>query len=104
MHQSALLIRHKTKPGKRDELKRIWDTYALDYVASSNGQLAYYYCYDDHDPDAVIVFQVAADQASGQAFVKQPWFAAYERKTAALLAGPSEFRTVTLQWVKSSIA
>jgi hypothetical protein len=50
------------------------------------------------------VFQLAADQASGQDFVKQPWFADYQRETAALLAGPSEIRTATPQWVKGAAA
>jgi quinol monooxygenase YgiN len=102
MNKSALFIRHKAKPGRRDEVRRVWEKYARDYVAGSNGQLTYYYCYDDNDPDTVVVFQLAADQASGQEFVKQPWFADYERETGALLAGPSEFRAATPQWVKGA--
>jgi quinol monooxygenase YgiN len=104
MSQTALFIRHQAKPGKRDEVRRVWEKYARDYVAGSNGQLSYCYCYDDNDPDAILVFQVAADQASAQDFVKQPWFADYERETAALLAGPSEFRAATPQWIKGAAA
>ena len=102
MNNSALFIRHKAKPGKRDEVRRVWEKYARDYVAGSDGQLSYCYCYEDNDPDAIVVFQLAADQVSGQDFVKQPWFADYERETAALLAGPSEFRAATPQWVKGA--
>ena len=104
MTKSALFVRHVAKPGKRDEVQRIWEKYARDYIAGKDGQLSYYYCYDDNDPDTVVVFQLAADQAVGQDFIKQPWFAAYERETAALLAGPSEFRTATPQWVKGAAA
>jgi quinol monooxygenase YgiN len=103
MSKSALFIRHKTKSGKRDEVRQVWEKYARDYVAGSSGQLSYCYCYDDNDPDAIVVFQLAADQASGQDFVKQPWFADYERETAALLAGPSEFRAATPRWLKGAI-
>ena len=102
MSKSATFVRHKAKPGRRDDLRRIWEKYVRDYVAGSDGALSCYYCYDDNDPDTVIVFQLAADQASGQEFVKQPWFADYQRETAALLAGPSEFRTATPQWVKGA--
>jgi quinol monooxygenase YgiN len=102
MSNSALYIRHKAKPGKRDDVRRVWEKYARDYVASSDGQLSYCYCYDDNDPDAIVVFQLAVDQTSGQDFVKQPWFADYERETAALLAEPSEFRPATPQWVKGT--
>ena len=100
MSKSATLVRHTAKPGKRDELRRVWEKYARDYVAGSAGSLSYYYLYDDNDPDTIIAFQLAADQAIGQEFVKQPWFADYQRETAALLAGPSELRTATPQWVK----
>jgi quinol monooxygenase YgiN len=90
----------KTRHAGRSQ--RIWEKYVRDYVAGSDGTLSYSYCYDDNDPDVVIAFQLAPDQASGQEFVKQPWFADYQRETAALLAGPSEIRTATPQWVKGA--
>jgi quinol monooxygenase YgiN len=102
MSKSATYVRHTAKPGKRDEVRRIWEKYVRDYVAGGDGTLSYYYCYDDNDPDVVIAFQLAPDQASGQEFVKQPWFADYQRETAALLAGPSEVRTATPQWIKGA--
>ena len=104
MSKSATFVRHKAKPGKRDELWRIWERYVRDYVAGSDSALSCYYCYDDNDPDTIIVFQLAADRASGQEFVKQPWYADYQRETAAVLAGQSEFRMATPQWVKGPAA
>jgi len=104
MTQSTTFVRHKAKPGKRDELRRVWEKYARDYVAGSDGALSCYYCYDDGDPDTVIVFTVAADPAVAQEFGKQPWFADYQRETAGLLAGQSELRTATPQWVKGAAA
>jgi quinol monooxygenase YgiN len=102
LSKSATFVRHTAKPGKRDEVLRVWEKYARDYVASSNVAVSYYYCFDDNDPDTVIVFQLAADQDAAQDFVKQPWFADYQRETAALVAGPSELRTATPQWVKGA--
>ena len=104
MSKSATFVRHTAKPGRRDDLWRVWEKYVRDYVAGSNGALSCYYCYDDNDPDTIIVFQLAGDQASAQEFVKQPWFADYQRETAARLAGPSEVRTATPQWVKGVAA
>jgi quinol monooxygenase YgiN len=104
MSTSAILVRHKAKPGKRDELWRVWEKYVRDYVAGSKDALSCYYCFDDSDPDTIIVFQLAADRAAAQEFGKQPWFADYQRETAALLAGQSELRTATPQWVKSDNA
>lgn len=103
MSKSALYIRHKAKPGSRDDVKRVWEKYARDYVDGSSGQLTYCYCYDDNDPDTIVVFQLATDQTSGQDFVKQPWFEHYQRETAALLAEPSEFRAATPRWVKGVV-
>jgi len=102
MSRSATFVRHKAKPGRRDDLRRVWEKYVRDYVAGGDGTLSYFYCYDDNDPDTVIAVQLAADQATAQEFVKQPWFADYQRETAALLAGPSELRTATPQWVKGA--
>jgi quinol monooxygenase YgiN len=102
MSRSATFVRHKAKPGRRDDLRRVWEKYVRDYIADGDGTLSYFYCYDDNDPDIVIAFQLAADQATAEEFVKQPWFADYQRETAALLAGPSELRTATPQWVKGA--
>jgi quinol monooxygenase YgiN len=105
MTTSATIVRHKAQPGKRDELRRVWEKYVGKYVAGSDGALSCYYCYDDNDPDTIIVFSVAADPAIAMAFGKQPWFADYQRETTALIvAGQSELRTATPQWVKGVAA
>jgi quinol monooxygenase YgiN len=104
MSKTATFVRHTAKPGKRDEVRRVWEKYARDYVAGHDGQLTYYYCYDDNDPDTIIVFQLAADPAIAQDFVKQPWFADYQRETMALVVAPSELRTATPQWLKGAAA
>lgn len=102
MNHRALFIRHTAKPGKRDELRRIWEKYVRGYVAGNDHQPAYFYCYDDNDPNSVVVFQLHAGEESGSAFEQQPWYEDYERETAALLAGPSEFRSASPQWIKSN--
>jgi quinol monooxygenase YgiN len=102
MSKSATFVRHKAKPGKRDDIRRVWEKYVRDYVAGDDATLSYYYGYDDNDPDTIVVFQLAANRASGQEFVKQPWFADYQRETAALVAAPSEVHTATPQYVKGA--
>jgi hypothetical protein len=97
MSKKALLIRHKAKPGKREDVKRIWEMYARPYVEAADGQLVYVYGFDDKDPDVT-------DASGADEFIKQPWYGEYERETAALLAGPSEFRTITPQWIKGEPA
>lgn len=100
MTKKALYIRHKAKPGKRDAVKRIWEKYARSYVEAADGQVVYVYGFDDNDPDAIVAYQLFTGQAGTDDFLKQPWYKDYEQETAALLAAPSEFRSITPQWIK----
>lgn len=102
MSNKALFIKHIAKPGRRDDLRLVWEKYVRNYVATSDGQPAYFYCYDDNDPDVILVFQTHANAASAGEFTRQPWYADYERESAALTGGASEYRTATPQWVKNA--
>ncbi|RJE86539.1 putative quinol monooxygenase [Paracoccus onubensis] len=104
MSTKALYIRHRAQPGKREKVKQIWEKYARAYIESADGQIAYIYGFDDTDPNAIVAYQLFTGEAATDDFVKQPWFKAYEAETAALLVGPSEFRTITPQWIKGSTA
>ena len=97
MSRKASMITLKAKPGQRDQVKRVWEKYARDYISGS--AVDFYYCFDDNDADTVIVFGLA-DEASAQDFAKQPWFPDYQRDTHALLAEPAEMRSMTPQYVK----
>jgi quinol monooxygenase YgiN len=98
MSDIASLIILRAKSGRRDELRGVWEKYARTYIAGS--RLTFYYCYDDADPDRIIVFGLG-DQASNQEFAQQPWFADYQRETQALLSEPSEIRSLTPQFIKA---
>jgi quinol monooxygenase YgiN len=99
MNRNASLVTLKAKPGQRDEVRRVWEKYARDYIAGST--LGFYYCYDDSDPDRIIVFGLG-DPASIREFAQQPWFSDYQRDTQALLAEPGEIRSVTPQYMKDN--
>lgn len=98
MDKSASFLTLQAKPGQRDEVRRVWEKYARDYIAGST--FGFYYCYDDTDPDRILVFGLG-DTASLQAFAQQPWFVDYQRDTHALLAGPGEIRRATPQYAKA---
>lgn len=100
MSTRALYIRHKALPGKRDDVKRIWEKYARPYIEGASAQSAYFYGFDESDPDAIVAYQTFEADAGTTDFTRQPWYEDYERETSALLAAPSEFRTVALQWIK----
>lgn len=100
MSQGALFIRHKALPGKREAVRAIWEKYARSHVEATAGHISYFYGYDADDPDAILVFQLQDSPETAAAFLAQPWFAAYEAETAALLSGPSEFRNAEPRFVK----
>ena len=102
MSKSALFIRHRSLPGKRDEVRRIWEKHLPARVASNPAHEAYYYCYDAKDPDRVCVFQLYSDSTSAQDFVKGDWYPAYEQEVAPYLSGESEFRVATPMWMKDA--
>ena len=48
---SALFVRHKALPGKREEARRIWEKHVRPRVEKNPDHLAYYFCFEDGDPD-----------------------------------------------------
>lgn len=104
MSTKALYIRHKALPGKRDDVKRIWEKYARAYIDNAAGHVVYIYSFDDSDPDVIVAYQLHNGGDAAEDFASQPWYQDYERETAELLAEPSEFRTLTPQWIKGAAA
>lgn len=104
MRKTALFIRHKAKPGLRDAVRKVWERHVPRHVSANAAHEAYFYCFDDNDPDTIVVFQLYNDAGGPQAFVTQPWYPAYEAEVAPLLTGESEFRSATPVWSKDGLA
>nr|WP_232090855.1 antibiotic biosynthesis monooxygenase [Halomonas sp. MCCC 1A13316] len=88
MSQNTLFIIHKAVPGKRDEVRRAWETHLTPSIEARQVHDAYYYCYDDSDPDTIRVFQRYADGADPKAFMQGPAYDAYIAAVSPLLAHP----------------
>lgn len=102
MTKVALFVRHKTQPGKRDEVRRVWEHHMRPNIASNPGHEAYIYCLDNNDADSICAFQQYADVGSSQDFLKTESYAAYLEKVEPLLIGPPEVTSVTPVWVKGA--
>ena len=102
MSKTALFIKQQALPGKRDEVRRVWEKYLRPSIISNTAHETYVYCYDDDDPDTICVFQLYASQVSSQEFLKAPWYAAYRKEVAPFLAGEPEIRTATPVWAKGA--
>jgi len=57
MSQTALIVKNKTLPGKRDEVRVVWEKHMAPAIAANPGHIAYFYCFDNSDPDAICAFQ-----------------------------------------------
>ncbi|MEZ0167388.1 putative quinol monooxygenase [Microvirga sp. TS319] len=103
MNKAALLITHRTLPGKRDEVRHVWEKHLKPNIASNPAHEAYFYCYDDKDPDVILAFQQYTDRISPQDFVRAPWYAAYIEEVTPLIAGEPDVRAVTPVWAKGGL-
>jgi quinol monooxygenase YgiN len=102
MPQTALFIRHKTLPGKRDQVRSVWEKHMAPAIAANPGHTAYFYCFDDSDPDAICAFQQYASPDAARDFLGTPSYAAYLKDVEPLLSGPPQVTTLTPVWSKST--
>ncbi|SDR09116.1 antibiotic biosynthesis monooxygenase [Pseudoxanthomonas sp. CF125] len=102
MTSHALIIKHKTQAGKRDEVRKVWERHMAPAVSANPGHIAYFYCFDNADPDAIVAFQqYVSAEAAGQ-FLKTDSYAAYLQEVEPLLSGPPQVTTLTPMWSKGS--
>ena len=96
----AILIHHKTLPGKRDEVFKVWTEHMAPAIAANPGHLAYFYCFDHGDPDSIVAFQQYASVEASREFLKTATYAAYLKAVEPLLSGPPKVTALTPLWSK----
>lgn len=57
MTSIALIIKHRTIPGNRDAVREIWERHMVPAISNNPGHTAYFYCFDNADPDVICAFQ-----------------------------------------------
>ena len=57
MTSYALIVKHKTQPGKRDHVRQVWEKHMAPAIPANPGHTAYFYCFDNADPDSISAFQ-----------------------------------------------
>jgi quinol monooxygenase YgiN len=75
MSKVALFVKYKTLPGKRDEVRKVWMRHMQPNIASNPAHEAYFYCFDNNDPDSICAFQHYTDLESAQNFLKTEGYA-----------------------------
>lgn len=102
MTKVALFVKHKTLPGKRDAVREVWERHMRPNIASNPGHEAYFYCFDNNDPDSICAFQQYTELRASQDFLKTDSYAAYLKEVEPLLAGPPDVLSLSPVWIKSA--
>lgn len=102
MAKVALFIKSKAKPGKRDALRTLWETHLRDSAAANPALEAYYYCYDNDDPDVVHLFEVYGDATAQAADAGGDVFKNFMVEAGPLLDGFPEVYQTTPMWIKGT--
>lgn len=96
----ALVLRHRAKPGRRDELVEVWRRHMPEAVQGHDGHLAYVLCASEVDPDVMVVFQHYRDAAAAQEFLGNAAYLRYLAESSPLLSGPPVVEAVEPLWSK----
>lgn len=99
--RQALFLTHRTKPGQRDAVQRVWQKHMQPAIEANDAHEVYAYCFSN-DPDQICAFQVYDSQESASAFLQSPQYVAYQREVEPLLEGLPEVAVLLPQWVKRS--
>ena len=96
----ALMIKHRTQPGKREEVRKVWERHMAPAITANPGHTAYFYCFDNTEPDSIWAFQQYVSIEASQEFVHTRSYAAYLKEVEPLLAGPPQVTALTPMWSK----
>ena len=100
MPTHAVFLTHRTLPGRRGEVRDVWQQHMAPAIAANPDHVSYYYCFDPDDEDVIRVFQLYRSAAAASEFLRHPNYLAYLAAVEPLLDGPSEVRRATPQWTK----
>ena len=100
MTKHALFLQHRTKPGARDAVQRVWQKLIRPVIDANAGHEVYVYSFGS-DPDRICAFQVYGSAEAAAAFLKTPAYLAYEKEVAPLLEAPPQVEVLQPQWIKA---
>ena len=90
MSKLALVIKTRCQPGKRDEVRDLWQKHLQPHSESNTGQEMYVFCYDNNDSDVLYLFEIYSTQEAFGAASQQPWFGEYMGAVGSLVDGQPE--------------
>jgi quinol monooxygenase YgiN len=99
MTKHALFLQHRTKPGARDDVQKIWQKHMQPAIAGNPDHEIYVYSFGD-GPDRICAFQVYSSAEAANAFLKSQAYRDYEQEVTPLLEGPPTVEALKPQFIK----
>ena len=100
MSKLALFVRVDAQPGKRDEIRRLWEKYVKPHSETQESVEICCYCYANENVDTICMFELISNPSDFEAVMKSDWFASYQESLKPLIKGPPEIITATPMWIK----
>jgi quinol monooxygenase YgiN len=100
MDKTAVIVTIRTKDGRREQLRSLWDAHLRQRVEASSAQEVYLVVEDAGDPNVLHLLEVYNDPSEMQRNATAPWFADYMKQVQPLLAGPPSMVTGSPVWTK----
>lgn len=96
----AVFIEHRVRPGRRDDVRAVWERWLRPAIAENDAHEAYAYTFDADDADVIRAFQQYRDSASAAAFLQTPAYLSYVAEVEPLLLGPPNVTRADVVWTK----
>jgi quinol monooxygenase YgiN len=96
----AMIITTRTKPGQREEVRRLYELHLGPRAIANDAQELVVWCADHADPDVFHLFEIYRDGEAAQAASQAPWFWEYLGLVGPLLDGQPDVRTAEAVWSK----
>lgn len=100
MSKHAVLLQHRTRPGARDAVQRVWQKHMQPAIEANAGHQIYVYAFGN-DPDQICAFQVYGSAEEAKAFLRTEAYLSYEQEVTPLLEGPPKVDVMQPQWMKA---
>ena len=100
MAKLATFIKVKAQPGKREQVKQIWEKIVKPRVETEEVVEHSFLCYAIEDDDTICLFEFIKDPAKFEAATKSDWFLDYMEQLKPLLVRPPERIMTTPVWAK----
>ena len=100
MGKTALIVKLNVKPGKRDEVRRLWEKYLKPSLKDTKAQELYFYCYAKEDENTIFQVEVFPEGFAPEPGELPDYIKAYNAELEPLLARPNEYLIGDTIWSK----